>query len=157
MCLLSCICLLFLRRFPLLVNTINLFPAQIKHFDSLSDTSQRLYRHLSQFAHSGLWTAIQHSCLYRLSSVCCMHCNSLLCCTKHEDSSDSFSNYFWQVLQTTVSSNQKSRLLFFICKPKISYTLYELRVGVFPIYIFFKSKETMEPHSAKRAQLKASL
>lgn len=139
------------------MNIISLFPAQIKHFASLSDTLQRVHRHSNQFADSGLWTAILHPCLYRLSSVCCMHCNSLLCCTKHEDSLDSFSSYFWQVLQTTVSSNQKSRLLFFICKPKISYTLCELSVGVFPIHIFFKSKETMEPHSAKSAQLKASL
>lgn len=35
--------------------------------------------------------------------------------------------------------------------------LCELSVGVFPILIFFMSRETVEPHSAKRAQLKASL
>lgn len=139
------------------MNIINLFPAQIKHFASLSDTLQRMYRHSSQFADSGLCMAILHPCLYQLSSVCCIHCNSLLCCTKHGNNSDSFSSYFWQVLQTTVSSNQKSRLLVFIRKPKISYTLCELSVGVFPMHIFFKSKETIEPHSSKRAQLKASL
>lgn len=139
------------------VNIINSFPAQIKHFDSLSDTSQRMYRHSSQLAHSGLWKAILHPCLYRLDRACCTHCNSLFCCSKHDDSSDTFSSYFWQVLQTTVSINQKSHLLFFIFKPKISYTLCELSVGVFPILIFFKSSETVEPHSAKRAQLKASL